>query len=392
MPVLPGEQVIATILKHDNKTTSYKMALLRAINDVVLMYPDVARQGQAVAVPLRLLAEFWIAYYWPFADQQRPIYQGRRAVRGERMSNDMAFRTALTDLRAQWENVAQLTPHPGDGFFLLTEMRTPRRRATYAPALVKAYEKTIADMVAKALSMPIKHAGPGHWSVFDQPAPLKALPSTVIALPGTQPRDTCVVISPSLWEAFHRLSLYVEALCLHEWCLFTETVGQEEGVKIDRGQVYMLLTAHPANRRPLTWERNQVDILLHESVYFSCPWTGIPITQPDHYDLDHLLPVAVYPINELWNLLPVNKQFNQRIKRDRIPDRAMLLACQGRVAAAYATYQQSAKLRVAMHEDAHLRFASLLPMGSGFADSLAHHAVEFIDSVASSRYATRFSI
>jgi hypothetical protein len=37
MSPVSGEQ----LLKHDNKTTSYKMALLRAISDVVLLYPDV---------------------------------------------------------------------------------------------------------------------------------------------------------------------------------------------------------------------------------------------------------------------------------------------------------------------------------------------------------------
>jgi hypothetical protein len=41
MPPVSGEQLPANILNHDNKTTSYKMALLRAINDVVLLYPDV---------------------------------------------------------------------------------------------------------------------------------------------------------------------------------------------------------------------------------------------------------------------------------------------------------------------------------------------------------------
>ena len=56
MPVIPGEQAIATILKRDNKTTSYKIALLLAINDVVLMSSVVARQGQPVAVPLSRLA------------------------------------------------------------------------------------------------------------------------------------------------------------------------------------------------------------------------------------------------------------------------------------------------------------------------------------------------
>ncbi|WP_216689219.1 hypothetical protein [Hymenobacter siberiensis] len=110
MAFTSGEQAIATILKHDNKTTSYKIALLRAINDVVLMYPDVARQGQPVAVPLSRLAELWVAYYWPFADAQQPIYQGARAIRDEATRNDIAFRPALTNLRAVWLQLVQLTP------------------------------------------------------------------------------------------------------------------------------------------------------------------------------------------------------------------------------------------------------------------------------------------
>src|SRR5687768_12213769 len=64
--------VISTILKHDKKLTSYKLALLRSINDVVLSFPDLARDGRDVAVPLRSLAEFWVAYYRPFCDPAGP--------------------------------------------------------------------------------------------------------------------------------------------------------------------------------------------------------------------------------------------------------------------------------------------------------------------------------
>jgi hypothetical protein len=53
MSSISGEQLLATILKHDNKTTSYKIALLRAINDVVLLYPEVVRQGQVLGVTAR---------------------------------------------------------------------------------------------------------------------------------------------------------------------------------------------------------------------------------------------------------------------------------------------------------------------------------------------------
>lgn len=54
MPLVPtGEQLLATILKHASKATSYKFALLRALNDVVLGHPDLALTGELpVAVPL----------------------------------------------------------------------------------------------------------------------------------------------------------------------------------------------------------------------------------------------------------------------------------------------------------------------------------------------------
>ena len=54
-------QIITSILKHDRKVNSYKIALVRAINDVALNFPDLAAAGQSVAVPLKLLAELWLA-------------------------------------------------------------------------------------------------------------------------------------------------------------------------------------------------------------------------------------------------------------------------------------------------------------------------------------------
>ena len=32
------------------------------------------------------------------------------------------------------------------------------------------------------------------------------------------------------------------------------------------------------------------------------------------YDLDHLLPLSAYPINELWNLVPTDVNFNRNNK------------------------------------------------------------------------------
>jgi hypothetical protein len=379
MPSVPtGEQLLATILKHDSKTTSYKFALLRALNDVVLGHPDLALAGELpVAVPLARLAEWWLAYYWSFADPERPILQGRPARRGDTIGHDMGLRPALAQLRAAWQPLAVGPGRPGDGYFLLTEMRTPRRRAQYPVELLAAYEHA-RKAAAIALLMPIQHAGTNAQGVF--PTPVRLRDAVATPLPSTDPAERCLLVPAYLWRACHRLSLYVEALCVHEWSLFTEQLGAAP-----RGEVYALLTARPDNRRPLSWERNHIDVLLLEQHRFACPWTGKVITRPTDYDLDHLLPLSFYPVNELWNLLPVDRAFNQRIKRNRLPSAASLAAACPGLVASYSTYWQSAALGQALQQDASLRFGALA--GSDFAAQLAARAVAFIDDVATVRLA-----
>jgi hypothetical protein len=95
--------VISTILQHDRKVTSYNIALLRVIGDVPLLFPGLGRSGHAVLVPLRALAEFWVAYYWPFVDPDEPAWHGPGPIRYDMISNDMALGPEITRLRPYWE-------------------------------------------------------------------------------------------------------------------------------------------------------------------------------------------------------------------------------------------------------------------------------------------------
>lgn len=42
--------VLSTILRHDAKVTSYKLALIRALNEVVLAFPDALHDGANVSI------------------------------------------------------------------------------------------------------------------------------------------------------------------------------------------------------------------------------------------------------------------------------------------------------------------------------------------------------
>lgn len=386
--VAPRE-VISTILKHDAKVTSYKIALLRAINDVVLSFPDLQTFREDVAVPLRVLAEFWLAYFWPFAEQEFPILQGPRSIRDGRMASDMAFRDELAQVRVEWDKMWSQLSRPSDGFVIIHELRIPRKRSTYPPKLVDAYDRAIRA-IANTIKMPIRYAGPGQWSVFDKPMRYTQLGGRVVPIPGTQKGDVCLVIHADLWRTFQQLSLYVEALCIHEWCLFTERVQQEANASIERGRVYRLLTDRPDNRRPLTWERNQVDLLLMEGRVFRCPWTGHRIHEGVRYDMDHLFPVSVYPINELWNLVPADPDYNARVKRNRLPTVERLTKAEPYLTLAYTHYDTSQSLAQALREDVGVRFATVQASSTEFPAAVAKAVTHFIDWAASTRNLARF--
>lgn len=384
-----AQKVIGTILKHDTKVTSYKIALLRAINDIALSFPDLQSFQQDVAVPLRMLAEFWVAYYWPFVASDDPILQGARAMRQGRLASDMSFRGKLSVLRAEWEKHWQTVSLPSDGFLIIHEFRIPRKRSNYPLGLLKAYDDAISA-IGTAIQMPIRYAGPGQWTVFVRPLRYSQLRGRTVAIPETDARDLCLVIQADLWRAFQQMSLYVEALCIHEWCLFTERVDQEAEQEVDRGLVYRLLTARPDNRRPLTWERNQVDLLLMEGREFTCPWTERHIRQGTSYDMDHLLPVSVYPINEMWNLVPSDPHFNSYTKRDRLPTPERLANAEPYLREAYINYGTSPALAQALREDVRLRFSTVQVSDTDFPLAVARAVTLFIDRVADSRSLVRF--
>jgi hypothetical protein len=380
-------RVISTILKHDSKITSYKIALIRAINDVAMSYPDISSHRKDIAIPLKTLARFWLAYYFPFFDNEKYILQGNRSDRQGVLRNDMAFREDLFDFRNEWTKMIGFEPNPADGFFIINEFNLPRKRKNYQEKLLFQYFRLI-EKISATIQMPIRYAGEGQWSVFDKPIRFKDTSDDVIAIPGTDLNDKCVIVSNDLWLGFQEMSLYIEALCIHEWSLFTEQKNEDD--KYDRGFVYRLLTVRPDNRRPLTWERNQVDILLMEDKEFFCPWTKKVIKKNTKYDLDHLIPISIYPINELWNLIPSDPYYNSHVKRNRMPSIEKLQNLKQDFQIAYEHYLSLASTENAIYEDVKYRFIGIQENRIDFPDQLSKQVILYVDQLAIARNVARF--
>jgi hypothetical protein len=219
-------------------------------------------------------------------------------------------------------------------------------------------------------------------AVFPPPRRVADWPEAV-AVPGTSPDELGVLVRAELWSAFRELSLWIEALCVHEWSLFTEGLASSG---TERGRVYSLLTSRPDNRRPLGWERNQIELLMLEGKTFVCPWTGKNLAA-GNYAIDHIIPVSVYPTNELWNLVPANEYFNAHTKRARMPTRSRMESATLRLARTYGLYMGSEALAQALRSDLRERFA-LSPIGEP--EEIARAVAGATLAIAEARSVARF--
>jgi hypothetical protein len=104
--------------------------------------------------------------------------------------------------------------------------------------------------------------------------------------------------------------------------------------------------------------------------------------------MDHLLPVSVYPINELWNLIPADPKYNSHVKRGKLPSHEKLHRAKPHLELAYAHYEVSKSLSKALHEDVVIRFTVI--QHNSFSQGVAEAVVNLIERVAESRNLARF--
>ncbi|SMB81389.1 HNH endonuclease [Deinococcus hopiensis] len=370
-----GQALLARLLRHEAKTNSYKFALIRALNDLALEYP--LEVVEDVAVPLRRVAERWLVFYWGFVGDS-PVYQGARAQRDGTVRQDVSFRAELTGLREAWEALPYTRPDAAGGALLLAAYRAGREQL---PPDLQVQTAQTLTAISRAVRQPVRYAGGGdQHRIFGPPAPAATLSGTL--LPGTQPHGTAFLVPASLWRTLQDTSLWVEALCVHEWSLFVERASRDSPVS--RGDVFARLSASPESRTPLTWERHQVRLLMLKGQPFACPWTGRRLV-PEAFDLDHIIPVSVHPIQELWNLVPSDPAHNMHVKRARIPEQARFSEAAPRLTEIYAAYGRWPATRPVLAVDVAHRFGQALSPAV-----LTQAVTQLSEAVAQSRNVPRY--
>src|SRR5690606_27416927 len=115
-------------------------------------------------------------------------------------------------------------------------------------------------------------------------------------------------------EAFRVLGSFIigRDSILFKWAEFSVNAS---GRRLSVQTVLNEVLKDPITERDIAESKRLYLEILNREGKVHCVWTGRRLS---NYDIDHLIPFAVWKNNDLWNLLPSDSRINNQ-KRDKIP-------------------------------------------------------------------------
>ncbi len=327
---------IETIITRDRKVATYKLALLRALCEIAQVESHMVewRSDGTVSVPLGLVAEKWLLYYWPIIELD--VIQGDWAVipqtQGMERSKPIAFRKAMHGLIKFYQSHGGLSGMYHD----------------YKAGKVPAQGRPLLDMAINTIartivSGPVTYAGgalEGAGSYFGFQGRRSALHRC------TDPVSACeklgrILVPAGAWREMCLIGHWVAESLVLRWAELThELTNRTVPVK----DVVERLLIKPETER---------DVHLARSVYqdvedLRCVWTDEPLKS--HFSVDHTVPFSVWHNNDLWNLLPSAPLVNSR-KSDKLVTKSLLLHRRDSIIQYWEILKDSAESRFMVEVD-----------------------------------------
>lgn len=305
--------LIRGIVLGDEKSSTYKLGLLRAVARVAEQAPAAAfatpGHADAVDVPLGLIALFWVRMYLPLVRLGLPQAPKNRGPDGLGFAK-AGFRRLLSD---------GLDP---------SELRIgavfDADRAAAVHAAISEAASTIATMPANFTRFPNseqrvfgasrERAGRGRGKSITLPE-LRAWGT--LSIPG------------HLWRALSRYGPWIEPMLASEWARLSRSYSERMGDLLAPGMIEAALNwREPVRTTSLA--RLAAERLSASGYPLQCIWTGRRLV-PAKLDVDHCLPWSAWPCGDLWNLAPCDPQVNRHEKRDKLPSATMFAQSKDRI-------------------------------------------------------------
>ena len=301
-----------TIIEDDQKTATYKLALLRSLCAINRSMPRAVRFADGLALlPMGLVMEKWIEYYWQLAGGERMPLQMRRSMKDGRL-RDIAFLPQLQTVRALCGN----------------------NWAAFNRMLATGPEDPDAKKAVSALLTKVRHTikvGPLTYITDHDDRQIFTYPETGGKLPSIDRLNIRehyghIAFAAELWQELNRIAPWLEDSIVLEWARVSarfETLAASENSEALSLASIVERMMPPADERDTMQARS---LFLNEINHRSlrCVWSGHKL-KADTLAVDHMLPWARFHTNDLWNLMPALNSVNGA-KSDRIPSADCLYA------------------------------------------------------------------
>lgn len=280
---------IEGILNRDKKFATYKLALFRAFCEIAMTnFNQVSWEKDGyVRVPVNLLAEKWIYYYWPLIESKQFLPQ----IYGETATgkNPIAFRATLQNLVNCYVNNGGLHRFSLD-----------LRNSTFSDEAKVLTEAALKKITRTIVSGPVTYAGGSleTGKVFQY---IK--------------EDKTVRFSAEIWRELSLMSHWINDAIILRWAELTSEISKKA---VRPSDVFDLLLEVPLPERDV----NEVRKFYLGEQNKECIWTGKRLNQ--NFDIDHVIPFSLWRNNDLWNILPCDSVVN-REKKDMLPTRHLIL-------------------------------------------------------------------
>ena len=302
--------LIRRIVLLDDKSSTYKLALLRSLCRVASISPGFARESgpDQVTIPLGAVALSWIQLYLPLLRENIP-QNPRNTYGGHRLGFSKA---ALDNLSPQ----ATIPLRPGVSLYA---------------DLGTNLTKSLRDAATTIEKMPVQHINyPDGQPIFKVMRNKQSKVGHSITLNEDYFSEFGEMTVPAhLWQALQRYSVWVEPALVEEWIRLIHGYAHTQKRQVDELRLRQMMRPYEPERNQQEVRNHALKLLRTQSVY--CVWTGRKL-RADSMHIDHCLPWGAWPCDDLWNLMPANKSSNLS-KKDHLPNKTTIRNAQDRIMA-----------------------------------------------------------
>lgn len=297
---------------NDGKSATHKLALLRVLLRIADGLPGavIRREsspfGDRVILPVGLVALYWCHQYKDLIDQHNFFQTPNKKPNLGFMKDD------------GWHKLK----HRKASDYRIGNLFTGEDAIALYKTLSAAVQN-IKTMPCTYITLP--NSDKTVFEVFNKT--VRAKESLFIDLPTLEQWGE-FSLPESTWLTFNRYACWIEPVLISEWVKAMATY--QGNARFNDPECHHLLY------RALNWlepkrttleVRNRIEEIKKDHEV-QCVWSAKKLSKS--YDIDHSLPFARWPNNDLWNLLPSDRDINNQ-KSDKLPTEAKLLNAKFRI-------------------------------------------------------------